>query len=89
MRSLAFLIVGFALTVVLPNEIGTEDLPAVGGKKIATSADGRAFEPARPGCTANLVTERRPALHFSACTTTWHSGVMHAAPGLLSSRLRV
>ena len=50
MRTLAFLFltVGFVVAVILPNEIGTHELPAVKGD-VVTRADKHTVEPAARG----------------------------------------
>jgi hypothetical protein len=58
MRTLAILIlaVGFFIAVVLPNEIGTHDLPATGAKHVLVKAHPHAAKPAKSGVSAMLMT---------------------------------
>lgn len=44
MRTLPLLIVAFFVAVILPNEVGTIELPAVGAKKLAAKTDCRSQE---------------------------------------------
>ena len=86
MRSLAFLIVGFALAVVLPNEIGTHDLPAIGGQKIAASPGTPTIGPSKRRPAAIAEADRRGAVYSTARARTLRCGVLCAGP--FSVRLR-
>jgi hypothetical protein len=57
MRSLGVLIlsVSFAVVVVLPNEIGTQDLPATNGKHVITKATNHSTKPNKGGPAISLV----------------------------------
>jgi hypothetical protein len=45
MKTLMWLIVGFSAAVILPNKIGTPELPAVRGNRTVTSTAGDAIQP--------------------------------------------
>jgi hypothetical protein len=57
MRTIAIrlLAVGFFLAVVVPNDIGTDDLPATGAKRVLTKAHPHAAKPAKGGVPAALM----------------------------------
>jgi hypothetical protein len=78
MRTLAILILvaGFTAVVCLPNEIGTHDLPAVGGKVIAKARQQQVDLPQKGGPVACLMAvELQDAGPFSLCRSkVWRSG---------------
>ncbi|HLJ10154.1 MAG TPA: hypothetical protein VKU82_03140 [Planctomycetaceae bacterium] len=61
MRSAAFLILilAFAMAVVLPNDIGTDDMPARPAKQVVVKAGHHFVKPVRGGPTAWLVAIQR------------------------------
>jgi hypothetical protein len=54
--AILILAVGFFTAVVLPNEIGTHDLPAMGAKHVLAKAHPHAAKPAKGGVPAVLMT---------------------------------
>lgn len=73
--AILILVTGFAAAVCLPNEIGTHDLPAVGGKVIAKARHHKVDLPKKGGPIACLAAvELRDLGTFSLCQSeVWRS----------------
>jgi hypothetical protein len=79
MRSLALLTltISFATAVVLPNEWGTDDLPAARGKQVVVKANSHAAKPNKSGPAASVVLAQITGLaRCSGCILKFRLGAV-------------
>jgi hypothetical protein len=92
MRTLAILglAVGFAAVVILPNEIGTDERPALGGKHVVSKVHVQKVKPRKGDLAASVVLVQVEGLaRCSGCISEARLGLVPPAVSQLSPRLLI
>lgn len=91
MRTLAFVILQFFVVVVLPNDVGTPELPAVGARRVAAKAICRSISPSKDRLSTTILAVRfGHPFDVSRAAFEFPNGLLTQSTALqLSPRLRI